>query len=90
MVSMNKNRHQFVFTFGMTIGIYIYVNIFMSKAAHANASNWVQPVTEQKGQLFPFIWILLIVGGCIGITLTYVSWRKYKGEKKSKQDKTVD
>ncbi|MBU5265431.1 hypothetical protein KQI21_00825 [Virgibacillus proomii] len=47
---------------------------------------------EQNGGIIPLIWIVIIVGGCIGITLTYVSWRKYKGEaeKRNKQDKTVD
>ncbi|GAA0423055.1 hypothetical protein JUJ52_14895 [Virgibacillus sp. AGTR] len=47
---------------------------------------------KQNGDLLPLIWTVIIVGGCIGITLTYVSWRKYKGEsrKKAKKDKIVD
>ena len=64
--------------------------VLMMKFAKMAATYFPQPAMEQKGQLFPFIWIVLIVGGCIGITLTYVSWRKYRGEKKNKQDKTVD
>ncbi|API90394.1 hypothetical protein J32TS6_03500 [Virgibacillus pantothenticus] len=87
---MNKNRHLFVLTFGVIIGIIIYAIAFTPKAIQANVHRAAQPAMEQKGQLFPFIWIVLIVGGCIGITLTYVSWRKYRGEKKNKQDKTVD
>lgn len=36
-------------------------------------------------------WTIGIVGGCIAITLTYVSWRKYKGEERKKdQDKMID
>ncbi|NBJ70506.1 MULTISPECIES: sporulation protein YpjB [Clostridia] len=85
---MNKNRLSFVLTFGVIIGIIIYA--IAPKTIQANVHQAAQPVIEQKGQLFPFIWIVLLVGGCIGITLTYVSWRKYRGEKKNKQDKTVD
>ncbi|MFB1049324.1 sporulation protein YpjB [Paraliobacillus sp. JSM ZJ581] len=32
-----------------------------------------------------FYWIILMVGGIIIVTLSYVAWKKYKGEKKRKQ-----
>ncbi|WP_182199401.1 sporulation protein YpjB [Paraliobacillus salinarum] len=32
-----------------------------------------------------FYWIILMVGGIIIITLSYVAWKKYKAEKKRKQ-----
>ncbi|WP_174613591.1 sporulation protein YpjB [Virgibacillus ihumii] len=32
--------------------------------------------------MVPLYWMTIIVGGCIAVTLTYVSWRKYKAEKK--------
>ncbi|WP_175631894.1 sporulation protein YpjB [Virgibacillus siamensis] len=35
----------------------------------------------------PLFWMTIIVGGCIAITLTYVSWRKYKAEKKKHLNK---
>lgn len=35
-----------------------------------------------KRDMGPFYWTVGIVGGCIAITLSYVSWRKYKGEAK--------
>ncbi|MFD1389463.1 sporulation protein YpjB [Oceanobacillus oncorhynchi subsp. oncorhynchi] len=43
----------------------------------------------------PFILGVIIVGGCIIVTLSYVSWKKYKGEKGGnkpvrKNDKSVD
>ncbi|GEM_PF-4161468 len=44
-------------------------------------------------ELLPLIPAVIIVGGLIIITLTYVSWRKYKGQnKKNKQkdDNLVD
>ncbi|WP_010095886.1 sporulation protein YpjB [Ornithinibacillus scapharcae] len=52
--------------------------------------------TEEKGndRLFPFYWLMLIVGLIIVSTLSYVSWRKYKGEKDEKKnhdnDVTID
>lgn len=29
----------------------------------------------------PFNWMIFLIGGIIILTLTYVSWRKYKGHK---------
>jgi hypothetical protein len=48
-----------------------------------------------NAELVPLFPALLIVGGFIILTLSYVSWRKYKGEKekiekKAKRDKLVD
>ncbi|GAB4073590.1 hypothetical protein GCM10028778_10930 [Barrientosiimonas marina] len=37
--------------------------------------------------MVPFYWVVGIVGGSIAITLTYVSWRKYKAEKRKQSDK---
>ncbi|MYL45275.1 hypothetical protein GLV94_06430 [Virgibacillus halodenitrificans] len=44
-------------------------------------------VDTQSNGLGLLIWTVIIVGGCIGITLSYVSWRKYKGEKNKKMQK---
>jgi len=33
----------------------------------------------------PFLSLLILIGGSILITLSYVSWRKYKGNKVNKQ-----
>ena len=38
-------------------------------------------------EFIPFFWTVGIVGGFIGLTLAYVSWRKYKAEKKKKTEK---
>lgn len=49
---------------------------------------------KREDNLLPFYWLLLIVGGSIVCTLSYVSWRKYHGEKKEKRhrdnDKLID
>ncbi|MFD2045851.1 sporulation protein YpjB [Ornithinibacillus salinisoli] len=48
--------------------------------------------SKENSEMIPFYWGVFIVGGCIAITLSYVSWRKYKGEKKieQKKDKMID
>lgn len=41
-----------------------------------------------KSEIIPFHWMIIVLGGIIIITLTYVSWKKYNAiEKKSKKDK---
>jgi len=35
--------------------------------------------------IVPFYWMITLIGGIIMITLTYVSWRKYKGQKQQKK-----
>ncbi|WP_157967828.1 sporulation protein YpjB [Paraliobacillus sp. X-1268] len=42
-------------------------------------------IPAQQSAYLSFYWIILIVGGVIILTLTYVAWRKYKGQKKKKQ-----
>lgn len=37
--------------------------------------------------MVPFYWMILIIGGLILITLSYVSWRKYKGTILKKRDR---
>jgi hypothetical protein len=60
----------------------------MEVSAAAENSNTV----KKNFDLIPFIWTVGIVGGCIALTLSYVSWRKYKGEEKKKvrKNKTID
>lgn len=47
---------------------------------------------ERTFDMTPFFWAVGIVGGCIAITLAFVSWKKYKAEEKKqvKKDTTVD
>ncbi len=49
-------------------------------------------LSKTNFDMTPFFWALAIVGGCIAVTLGYVSWRKYKAEQKAKieQDTSVD
>ncbi|MDY0405713.1 sporulation protein YpjB [Virgibacillus sp. 179-BFC.A HS] len=34
-------------------------------------------------------WVICIVGGCIALTLTYVSWRKYNAEVRKKTKRII-
>lgn len=47
---------------------------------------------SKESQMSIFYWIICIIGGCIALTLTYVSWRKYEAEvkKKKKEEESVD
>ncbi|MFD2209068.1 sporulation protein YpjB [Virgibacillus halophilus] len=68
----------------MIIGI---LTLFIHTKVYAAAE------AGSKGtQMSVFYWIICIVGGCIALTLTYVSWRKYEAEakKKKNEDHSVD
>ncbi|WP_042145642.1 sporulation protein YpjB [Paucisalibacillus sp. EB02] len=76
----------------LIIGIILYfvMEAIIGEAVSANIGG------QGKGndEMFPFYWLLIIVGGIIASTLSYVSWRKYKGEKNEKRvednDKSID
>jgi len=70
----------------MFIGIFI---IFLMNDILFNpvAADTVKDTSVKSKEMIPFFWMVLIVGGCIAITLSYVSWRKYKGEKNKKKNK---
>jgi len=88
------NKHK-VFFHAQTILIigtmlYFYLEPVSLKAS---AASDMSTVKENAIQLTPLFWTIAIIGGCITLTLTYVSWKKYKGEKKKqsmKKDKIVD
>lgn len=42
---------------------------------------------KKDAGMIPLYWMIIIVGGCIAFTLSYVSWRKYKGEEKKQTKK---
>jgi heme/copper-type cytochrome/quinol oxidase subunit 2 len=72
------------------IFILLFTAFFFILEVSAAANS---PETTKKNfDLVPFIWTVGIVGGCIAITLSYVSWRKYKGEekKKARKNKSID
>lgn len=77
----------------------MFIGIILSKyfmfgffPIYVNAEQINDTTLSQKSfDMTPFFWAVGIVGGCIAITLAYVSWKKYKAEeKKKKKDTTVD
>ncbi|KKE79356.1 sporulation protein YpjB [Oceanobacillus caeni] len=80
----NKKVHR-VLTFTLLIGIIVFqLGNHTVEASSIRASFFSINIFEWS----PIIWAVVIVAGSIGITLSYVSWRKYKGEKKhNKKDR---
>ncbi|WP_231514813.1 sporulation protein YpjB [Oceanobacillus salinisoli] len=78
-----------VLLFIMLIGMLFF---FQLGAYTAEAKSVQEPVVSNNLDWSPFLWAVIIIGGSIGITLSYVSWRKYKGEQKyrKKKDKMID
>jgi amino acid transporter len=80
---MKRNKLVNIFKW-LLIGILLYVliEIIIGETVNANTKQ------NQKGDdnMFPFYWLIIIVGGTIAITLSYVSWRKYRGEKEEKKN----
>ncbi|MFC4557372.1 sporulation protein YpjB [Virgibacillus kekensis] len=70
------------------IGVYISFRI-LPIIVLADFKNSAVLLTEANTgtEMAPFYWMVIIVGGCIAATLTYVSWRKYRGEKKKQMNK---
>ncbi|GIO28442.1 sporulation protein YpjB [Ornithinibacillus bavariensis] len=66
--------------------LYVIIDLIIGEVVNANPGG----MREGNEEMFPFYWLILIVGGSIMSTLTYVSWRKYKGEKRAKQDQQND
>ncbi|MFD2760851.1 sporulation protein YpjB [Lentibacillus juripiscarius] len=67
------------------IGIYSFL---LMNAPTIVSARQLYAATETAGdvKMIPFYWIVGIVGGSIAITLTYVGWKKYKGEEKKQSD----
>jgi len=68
----------------VVIGFFLLANIVPVEAVGDNPPD-TSAISKKDTEMIPFYWMVVIVGGCIACTLTYVSWRKYKGEEKNKQ-----
>ncbi|ALX47947.1 sporulation protein YpjB [Lentibacillus amyloliquefaciens] len=68
------------------IGIFIYMCFSAPITASAERYFPIAAKSTENVNMIPFYWIIGIVGGSIAITLTYVSWRKYRGERKKQTD----
>ncbi|MFD2133278.1 sporulation protein YpjB [Pseudogracilibacillus auburnensis] len=67
----------------LVIGVIIILfSLIQLNHAYANVG---QREEHYSIIIVPFYWLILIIGGIIMITLSYVSWRKYRGDKKRKK-----
>ncbi|RYG73597.1 hypothetical protein EU245_05715 [Lentibacillus lipolyticus] len=66
--------------------LYIHLQLYAPNVASAQ---YLTAAVETAGdvKMTPFYWIVGIVGGSIAITLTYVGWKKYKGEETKESNK---
>ncbi|RKQ37647.1 sporulation protein YpjB [Oceanobacillus halophilus] len=88
---LKVHLYQILKIFTIVVGILVFLHL----GVHTVDANPVQESDVSKNNLdwVPFIWAVVIIGGSIGVTLSYVSWRKYKGEQrklKKKKDKMID
>ncbi|WP_085992045.1 sporulation protein YpjB [Oceanobacillus senegalensis] len=85
----NTKKLQVLLIFIIVIGMLLF---FQFETYTVKASPVETPV-ETNFDWSPLIWATIIIAGSIGITLSYVSWRKYKGEQKEhnkRKDKMID
>ncbi|SFA74058.1 Sporulation protein YpjB (SpoYpjB) [Lentibacillus halodurans] len=68
------------------IGVYISFQLSAPIIASAQQYLPIAATSSANVNMTPFYWMVGIVGGSIAITLTYVSWRKYRGEKKKQTE----
>lgn len=77
-----------IFLISLLIGVICSVFGFI-KLNHVYA-NVVNEYQDDAALLVPYYWLILIIGGLILITLSYVSWRKYKGTIKRKKNREAN
>jgi len=71
------------YVISLLIGVILSIfSVVKLNHAYANTKNNLE---EDVFTMVPFYWLILLIGGLILITLTYVSWRKYIGTIKQKK-----
>lgn len=73
----------------IAVNAVIFMDIILAESVLAKTMKENQVKSKE---MIPFYWMIFIVGSCIAVTLSYVSWRKYRGEQNKEQskDKSVD
>ena len=68
--------------------LFIGILFYIIPAGNLAAAAAGKTVNSLGTEFSPLIWTVGIVGGCIVLTLFYVSWKKYKAETKEKRRKS--
>lgn len=89
-MNLKKIKKKLFYIFHTVIITIIFLTLFTFIAFAETTNNTY--ATEKNFDMTPFFWVVGIVGGCIALTLSYVSWRKYQAveKKQSKHDVRVD
>ena len=84
MISIFFIPKKYIFyVISLLIGVILSIfSVVKLNHAYANTKNNLE---EDVFTMVPFYWLILLIGGLILITLTYVSWRKYIGTIKQKK-----
>lgn len=87
---MENKKNLRLSTFFLLIGILLFFQLGDYTVGAESAKDSIIAVNILEWS--PIIWGVVVIAGSIGITLSYVSWRKYKGEQNSKKnrDKMID
>lgn len=78
---MNGNKHTYLFA--SILGIVLFI-LYVPTPTYAQ---FFLASTTKTNDIIPFYWIVIILGGIIMLTLSYVSWRKYKALENKKNNK---
>ena len=88
MISIYFFNKLSVFIGSFLIGvIIIFVSLIQINEAYANVENREDIYISS---IVPFYWMIMLIGGVIMVTLSYVSWRKYRGHKKNKRKRDAN
>lgn len=88
MISIYFFNKLAVFIGSFLIGvIIIFVSLIQINEAYANVENREDIYISS---IVPFYWMIMLIGGVIMVTLSYVSWRKYRGHKKNKRKRDAN
>lgn len=79
-------KHRRVIRWLLIYGVFVTAAMFyLPTKINAQVSTVMNVKTTHDMGLF--YWLIAIIGGIITITLTYVGYRKYKGEEKKRKEK---
>jgi len=72
----------------LLIGVIIILfSLIQINAAYAKVE---QSDKMYISSIVPFYWMIMLIGGIIIITLSYVSWKKYKGDQKKRRNRDAN
>lgn len=84
MFNQKKYFLRLTFVFGCII-LYKILTLYLFPTNFEIFASQEDLYSEERRNLSRLYWMISLIGGLIILTLSYVSWRKYKAEKKKKK-----